>query len=126
MIVSLTAQNTNLMFSVSIEVIQLVVARVSNKSKNVRLKVINEIEIKSNQLTLTIFCRSIIQTHKNQRGNQVNNSHYSEMHATDNLFTCSTCEMRINNFLRVRIQIYEHTQYEFSGGYGISLGSCGI
>lgn len=40
-------------------------------------------------------------------------------------FTCSTREMRINYLLRVGIQIYEHTQYEFSGGYGISLGSCG-
>lgn len=44
---------------------------------------------------------------------------YSKIH------TCGTREMRINNFLGVGIQIYEHTQYEFSGGYSISLGSYG-
>lgn len=114
MIVSLTAQNTSLMFSVSIR----------EDAFNPEYKTINRLSRK----------RRILSSNDDQRGNTVTIQHKSRRTTTTKVkrtctrsegdVTCSTREMRINYLLRVGIQIYEHSQYEFSGGYGISLGSC--
>lgn len=32
--------------------------------------------------------------------------------------------MRINNLLRIRVQVYKHAEYKFSGSYCVSLWSC--
>ena len=40
--------------------------------------------------------------------------------------TCGACEVRINNFLAIRIQVDKHPQYEFSSCCGLSLWPCKI
>ena len=42
----------------------------------------------------------------------------------DVLGVCGACEMGVDNFVTVWIQVHEHLQDEFSSCLGISLGSC--
>ena len=42
----------------------------------------------------------------------------------DVLGICGACEVGVDNFVTVRVQVHEHLQDEFSSCLGISLGSC--
>ncbi len=51
-------------------------------------------------------------------------SSFFGLYMTTGNFTCSTCEMRVDDLVRVWIQIHEHLEDEFSSRLSIFLWTC--